>query len=169
MCVCNIEGRCLPLNLVPGWFPRGTGVGHRRQRSFQLLCLCGRQCGGIRIWQPLWVTSPPPIAISLLYGKHNFFFFGGEGAGSTKLGTKIMMGFSHEWQYHSFFFKKTVSHLSCGACSSLVPGPGFEPVPWHWKPRVLTTGLPRKFLGNLIPFNRVFLFQCSLESGWLCM
>lgn len=60
---------------------------------------------------------------------NTIFFLGGEGAGSTKLGTKIMMGFSHEWQYHSFFFKKTVSHLSCGACSSLVPGPGFEPVP----------------------------------------
>ena len=27
------------------------------------------------------------------------------------------------------FFLKGTSHLSCGACSSLVPGPGFEPVP----------------------------------------
>ena len=72
VCV-NTEGRCLPLNLVPGQFPRGTGVGLRRQRRFRLHCLCGRQCGGIRIWQPLWVASPPPKAISLLFGKRNFF------------------------------------------------------------------------------------------------
>lgn len=72
VCV-NTEGRCLPLNLVPGQFPRGTGVGLRRQRRFRLHCLCGRQRGGIRIWQPLWVASPPPIAISLLFGKCNFF------------------------------------------------------------------------------------------------
>ena len=36
--------------------------------------------------------------------------------------------------------------LCCVACRILVPWPGIKPLPLHWERRVLTTGLPGKFL-----------------------
>ena len=54
----------------------------------------------------------------------------------------------------------------------LVPHPGFEPVPLHWKHRVLTTTLPGKSLFILMIGKCVFTSHYTLKSlvymGYKC-
>ena len=45
-------------------------------------------------------------------------------------------------KYMTLFSFSLFFWLCCAACWILVPWPGIEPWPWHWKHRVLTTGPP---------------------------
>ena len=48
--------------------------------------------------------------------------------------------------YILFFTAPPRHNPCCAACGILVPWPGIEPAPLHWKRRVLTSGLPGKSL-----------------------
>ena len=89
----------------------------------------------------------------------------------------------HYMYLEDLFFKKTIMiylfiyfywlrHRAQPCEVRLVPHPGFEPVPLHWKHRVLTTALPGKSLFILMIGKCVFTSHYTLKSlvymGYKC-